>query len=132
MGCGCSRAGNAIANYVFMFERFGTCIALTCIVSCMMITTVAMLSLGIGLGYNYCFVDFKVKKLYEFKNPRRSLVRKRKSIEMEVNATDDFEEEYYNIRPTMIIPLKSNISFSLLISRIKDLNKNVTLELLAT
>ncbi|CAG5045049.1 unnamed protein product [Parnassius apollo] len=68
------------------------------------------------------------------KNPRRSdsLVRKRKSIETETNATDDFEEEDFNIQPTMIIPLKSNISFSLLISRIKDLNRNVTLELLAT
>ncbi|KPI95643.1 hypothetical protein RR46_11356 [Papilio xuthus] len=64
MGCGCSAEGQTIASYIFMFERFGSSIALTLIVCCMMLTTVGMLSLGIGLGYNYCFVDFKVKKLY--------------------------------------------------------------------
>ncbi|XP_013164638.1 PREDICTED: uncharacterized protein LOC106115722 [Papilio xuthus] len=132
MGCGCSAEGQTIASYIFMFERFGSSIALTLIVCCMMLTTVGMLSLGIGLGYNYCFVDFKVKKLYEHDTPRRSLIRKRKSIPDERNYTAEYDEENFNIEPTMIIPLDSNISFSMLISKIKKMNKNVTLELLAT
>ncbi|CAH2048697.1 unnamed protein product, partial [Iphiclides podalirius] len=113
--------------------RFGTAIALTIIVSCIMLTTVGMLALGIGLGYNYCFVDFKVKRLFDDnKNPRRFLVRKKKDAGNETDAVEEFEDGEFNIRPTMIVPLKSNISFSLLISRIRDLNKNVTLELIAS
>ncbi|XP_028041324.1 uncharacterized protein LOC114251308 [Bombyx mandarina] len=55
---------SAISNVLYVSEKISLCFTCTVLLYCKMITLVATLCLGIGLGYNYCFVDMKTRFRY--------------------------------------------------------------------
>ncbi|XP_045517302.1 uncharacterized protein LOC123709797 [Pieris brassicae] len=64
--------GSIISHLLHFSENIFVCITCSSLVTCLVVTIAMTLLLGIGLGYNYCFIDFKsnhsyVPARYEYK-----------------------------------------------------------------
>ncbi|XP_073956579.1 uncharacterized protein [Choristoneura fumiferana] len=56
--------GGIMSNVIYFSEKFSMFLSFTCLISCSIICMISMLAFGIGLGYNYSYVDFKTKHIY--------------------------------------------------------------------
>ncbi|XP_022814194.1 uncharacterized protein LOC111347990 [Spodoptera litura] len=137
-GGGCGGCGTTIGNWLYIFEKLASFVALTAVVMCLVLTLCIMLGLGVGLGYNYCYVDLKVMK------PGSSSGSRRSGQELDETSleTQDFRRNMEataplpqrtvtlpTIKATMQIPLNGEIDLAALFSKLRGRNRNVTLEL---
>ncbi|XP_073956580.1 uncharacterized protein [Choristoneura fumiferana] len=56
--------GGIMSNVIYFSEKFAMFLSFTCLISCSIVCMICMLAFGIGLGYNYSYVDFKTKHTY--------------------------------------------------------------------
>ncbi|XP_047504115.1 uncharacterized protein LOC125049074 [Pieris napi] len=56
--------GSIISHLLHFSENIFVCITCSSLVTCLVFTIAMTLLLGIGLGYNYCFIDFENKHRY--------------------------------------------------------------------
>ncbi|XP_072948831.1 uncharacterized protein [Epargyreus clarus] len=161
--CGSSKLGYFIGNLIYIIEKLASCCAVTAVVTCLITTLMLMLAFGIGIGYNYCFVDFKTRQdappdrvTYTTTPPtipiinsppeifsdkttikttkddfvlppikRKSSILRRKMKDTHVTAS------LMPVKRTVVVPLDVGVDLSSLLSKIRALNKNVTLEIVA-
>ncbi|XP_026736904.1 uncharacterized protein LOC113500345 [Trichoplusia ni] len=146
-GC-CNGCGECTGNIVYIMEKLASFAALTAVVICVMITIAVTLGLGIGLGYNHCFVDLRVKSddsqnpsamrqsLRDGEDLRRHSEKLRRENEIPKRTFSTTEESARRTYPlpaikhTMAIPLNREIDFPALLSKLRNRNRNVTLELI--
>ncbi|XP_073956213.1 uncharacterized protein isoform X2 [Choristoneura fumiferana] len=55
--------GGIMSNVIYFSEKFAMFLSFTCLISCSIICMICMLAFGIGLGYNYSYVDTKTRHL---------------------------------------------------------------------
>ncbi|CAH0715405.1 unnamed protein product, partial [Brenthis ino] len=131
--CQCSRLTYCLGNIFYIFERLVSCCALTSVVTCLVATLIVMLALGIGLGYNYCFIDMETGRYKDdlLVKPVETHVTTSANgiifVKPMVTTTTPLPIE---VNSTMIAPLNIGINFTYLIQKIKEKKHNVTLELI--
>ncbi|CAD0201240.1 unnamed protein product [Chrysodeixis includens] len=144
-GC-CSGCGECTGNLVYIMEKLASFAALTAVVICVMLTIAVTLGLGIGLGYNHCFVDLRVKSddspgpsnslreaLRDGEDLRKHSEKLRRQNEIPKRTTTLSPRRTFPlpaIKHTMAIPLNREIDFPVLLEKLRNRNRNVTLELI--
>ncbi|XP_073956192.1 uncharacterized protein [Choristoneura fumiferana] len=56
--------GKLMSNVIYMSEKFSMWFSICSLVTCVILCLVCMLCFGIGLGYNYSYVDHKTRHTY--------------------------------------------------------------------
>ncbi|XP_069359456.1 uncharacterized protein [Maniola hyperantus] len=139
--CNCSKCTYCMGNIIYICERLASCCAATSVVTCIVATLLIMLALGVGLGYNYCFVDLETGR---YKDDNRNLSTTLKPESVNTLSTtgksdlivthpthqDTITPFSIKIAPTMDVPLFAGIDFSLLIQKIKERKRNYTMHLI--
>ncbi|XP_045772466.1 uncharacterized protein LOC123872305 [Maniola jurtina] len=135
--CSCSKCTYCMGNIIYICERLASCFAATSVVTCIVATLLVMLALGIGLGYNYCFVDLKTGR---YKDDNRDLFATLTPVDSTTTGKSDSVETHptresitplpVKIAPTMVVPLFGGIDFSVLIQKIKQKKQNYTMHLM--
>ncbi|OWR54517.1 hypothetical protein KGM_207826 [Danaus plexippus plexippus] len=135
--CLCRRVAYCLGNITYIFERLASCCALTAVVTCMMTTLLIMLAIGVGLGYNYCFVDIQTGRNKEDEYPiifspiHQHVTRniKESTVETLTKTEKAATESPEVIKLTMRSNLQKPINYNSLVDKIRRKRRNVTLEL---